>query len=224
MKNKFKLIYVACIIALLSGCGSGNSSSSSSSQNTAPTGPISYQSIYNKFNLNDNSNQKTPLSNFLQGTSSGCGAVMVDAGTGISFASGFLNFVPTAGPLLGLLGVGAGSVLSLFGSENGNNCVAQEFQNIENQLFVQEQQINQIESNLSLSSNFIWNSIATNAGNIAYDGYNAFTTSLADINGNGGALEYIYSAAGFYNSDAGALTSETLAQLVSNPTNFAATA
>ncbi len=126
--------------------------------------------------------------------------------------------------MLGLLGVGAGSVLSLFGSENGNNCVAQEFQNIENQLFVQEQQINQIESNLSLSSNFIWNSIATNAGNIAYDEYNALTTSLADINGNGGALEYIYSAAGFYNSDAGALTSETLAQLVSNPTNLAATA
>ncbi len=89
MKNKFKLIYVACIIALLSGCGSGNSISSSSSQNIAPTGPISYQSIYNKFNLNDNSNQKTPLANSLQGTSSGCGAVMVDAGTGNPLLRGF---------------------------------------------------------------------------------------------------------------------------------------
>lgn len=223
MKNKFKLIHVACLLALLSGCGSGTSSSSANtSQSPGPVGPVSYQGIYDKFNPAGKSNQKNSLSKSLQDFSSDCGHVMSDAGNGIGFASGFINFIPDVGPILGLI-VGEGDhVLNLFGGKGGNSCVAQEFQSIENQLFVQQQEINQIEANLNLSSNNIWNSIATNASNIASDEYTAFSSNLDVINGNSGALEYIYSAAGFYDSDSESLTSQTLTQLINNTTNLSA--
>jgi hypothetical protein len=224
--KKNNIILGSLILAgLMTGCGSGtsNNNTPTNTASTGPVGPVSYQSIYDKFNPDSKSNQKNALSHSLQGFSNGCGNVMNDSGTGLTTASGFINLIPDAGPILGAIVGGGGLVLSLFGAGAGSNCVAQEFQSIENQLLIQQQQINQIESSLSLSSNFIWNNIATVAGNIGSADYNTFTTNLDKINGSDGALEYVYYQAGFYDPDEGALTNQTLVQLLNNSTNLAAT-
>lgn len=221
MKNKM-ILGSLMLSGLVVGCGSGTGSGSSAttSQSTGPVGPISYQKIQDKFNPTSRVNQKNSLSKSLQDASSHCGSIMSDVATGLGYASGFLNFIPEVGPALGFIDGMTNRTLSLFGNKNSSSCTAQEFQSIENQLVVQQQEINQIENNLDISSNYIWNQIATVSGNVANGEYSSFINQLDSINGTGGAFEAVYSAAGFYDSDSGELTPETLMQLESNPTNL----
>lgn len=225
MKIKLKLIQISCLMALLSGCGQGNSNGSNATPHAAPKGPVSYQKIYDAFNPNAKSTQASLASKSLQ-SGGGCGLIMGDSATGGVIASGFLSFIPEAGPALGVITGVASTIVGFLGGANASSCVQQEFQSIENQLAIQQSEINNIESSLQLSSNNIWTQIAGMSGNTLATNYNNFTKSVGSITGKDGIFENIYSAAGFYNSDAGSeqLSSQTLAQLESNNINLTAAA
>lgn len=211
--NKKSIISSFLLATSMIGCGSGNGSNSNTPSSQAPSGPIGYEQLKAKFNapsiqLNKNS---------LNATGASCGSIMNQASYGVSIASGFLNFIPVVGPILGTIVSDGATTLGVFGSGRGSACIQQEFQNIENQLTIQQAQINEVVNSLNLSSNSIWSDITGIANNIAYTNYNNFNSNISRISGKSGAFNQVYAAGGFlYNGqltsvDLSALTSESQA-------------
>ncbi len=217
MKIKITLPLSLLLTAFVfTGCSSGTSNPQPTQTPQAPIGPISYQDIMQQFNP---ANYSSKVS--LQATSNPCGAVMSDAGAGFIAATGFVNLIPDAGGILGAITGTTGSVLSLMGQNNSNNCIINEFNNIESQLYTQQQEINNISINLGLNSNNIWTAIYNNAYNITENEYTDFNNIVVGISGGSGFFQNTYSKAGFYNSESQSLTTWTLNQLVDSPSQLA---
>jgi hypothetical protein len=199
------------LIALMAGCSSGTSNNTTKS--TPPTGPVNYEDIKAKFNPNSTKVNNSML--LTDAPSGACGSIMGDTAKGMGLAAGFLSLIPIAGPALGVLTASVGSIVGLFGGASSNSCIANEFANIEYQLTVQQNEINQIESYLDLSSNNIWNAIAGNATNIQNADYNTFYNQVIRLTGPKGLLLSVYSDAGFYDVNMQQPTSMTLNYLES---------
>lgn len=209
--NKKTIISSLLLATSMIGCSSGNSSSSNSNapSSQAPSGPIGYEQLKAKFNASSMQLNK----NSLNATGTSCGSIMNRGSYGGSIASGFINLIPVAGPLLGAIFQGGATTIGVIGSGEGSACIEQEFQNIENQLTIQQSQINDITNSLDLSSNSIWSDITGIANNIAYINYNNFTSNISRISGKSGAFNQVYAAGGFLYD--GQLTSLDLNALIS---------
>lgn len=215
-----KYVLVASLVVILvlfDGCSAGNNTQTPQ-QPSLPQGPVSYQSIIYQFDVNQFNNQsraqnnRTSL-NLASGTS--CGSVLGHVSQGVSAAMGFVSFIPDAGPILAVIGSTLSDGLSLISGGLGNNCTAQEFASIENQLVAQQNEINNIEANLNLASNTIWSAIDNNIAETAGLAYTNYIDSIDDISAQGGLFINAYSNAGFINTDLNnQLTSETLSQLI----------
>ena len=141
------------LAVVLSGCSSGTASNGATTYNP-PQGPNSYPAIQALFHPTSTSNTMQTSAHRLQSsTSSNCGVTDGEAATGLAAATGFISFIPIAGPALGAISGGVASVLALEGSNAGNACIQSEFNLIIQQLAVQEAQIQNITNALNLTNN-----------------------------------------------------------------------
>lgn len=228
MKKIISTISLVCMGIWLNGCGSGTNNNSSK-QNTPPTGPISYERIHAMFHPNRHMNLvgKNLQDDTITGGSH-CGGIMTDVGTGASTAAGFISFIPEAGPVLGALFAGIGSIFTLFGGNKASSCATYggsdaQYQNFLNQLAMQQSEINEISSNLNLSTNSIWAAINQGAAATAATDYGNYSTSVGNVSGNSGQFLKILEAAGFYAASSNpstpsGLTNLTLSQFMESST------
>lgn len=214
MKIKIALPLSSLLTALiLAGCGSG-STSQPATPPQAPQGVISYAGIYSMFTLPP-AKQSTLSTN---SASNNCGSIMGKSGAGFNAATGFLSMIPEVGAALGAVTGATGSVLTLMGSNSANNCVTNEFNNIENQLVVQQAEINQITTNLALTNNNIWTAMAGTDDVIQNIAYTNFIDEINQFSDNTGLFIEAYTSAGLYNPNSLALTNVTITQLAESTT------
>lgn len=214
MKIKIALPLSSLLTALiLAGCGSG-STSQPATPPQAPQGVISYAGIYSMFTLPP-AKQSTLSTN---SASNNCGSIMGKSGAGFNAATGFLSMIPEVGAALGAVTGATGSVLTLMGSNSANNCVTNEFNNIENQLVVQQAEINQITTNLALTNNNIWTAMAGTDDVIQNIAYTNFIDEINQFSDNTGLFIEAYTSAGLYNSNSLSLTNVTITQLAESTT------
>lgn len=202
LSNTLMTILVASIIT---SCGNGNNSQQVAKVTPKPDGPISYLKLQHGF-----SESNTVLSKHaIQTTSTVCGgggtgSILGTLHDGITIANAAVSFIPEAGMVGTILGKASSvnSVVSLLGNNNGNNCITQEFDQLQLQLNAQAQEINNIESNFQLATNIIWQSIAGNSSAVASGAFTNFIQSVQSINGQYSGLVYVVmSNAGFWNSN-----------------------
>lgn len=212
MKIKSNVIALSTLLTgvIITACSSGGGQSQQTQNTTQslPQGPVSYSKI-----ISDFSPQRS-LDHSFQSASSNCGSLLSNGGNGALIATGFINLIPTAGPILGSLTTAGGIALTLFGNNDQSTCITQEFNSIESQLVYQQQEITNIETNLSLSSNNIWTAIAQNAVTDTSSAYTNFLNSISTVTSLDGVFIRTYSAANFYNTDTLQLTNYTLDQLL----------
>lgn len=199
-KNSLHLSLLGSLALALSSCGGGGGGGSSSGG--AVNGPISYDKVFGMF---DPSNaQKGAISSKSSSATAvrsagGCGTVMSNVGAGLTVAGGFVSLIPEAGPVLGAVVNGTGSVLSLFGASAGNTCVENQISNITQQLSAQQNQINNIVNDLQLGANAFYQANYKTAVQIAgVSSYNLQQT-LGQISGNNGQFTAFMQDAGLWN-------------------------
>ena len=218
---------VSSLLAIsLAACSSGNNSSN---QSTLPVGPVDYVSVQSLFADSGRlQNQGAALNS---GNNGGCGVVSSDVGAGMAAATGFVSFIPVVGPVLGAIFGGVGSVLTLAGGNNASSCMSyglegqinnlnQEFCILSDQLFLQQQQINNIESNMDLSNNQIWSQMNTNAAEQQNSAFAEFNQQVKKIYGADGVFAHMMQSAGLYSIYDGTPTGLTLGQLESSSSNL----
>ncbi|RTK94302.1 MAG: hypothetical protein EKK64_08925 [Neisseriaceae bacterium] len=164
-----------------------------------PIGPVSYSYINGQFESKATS--KLVLNN--ANATSGCGQVLSKTSSGLGIASGFMSFIPVAGPALGVITSATGSVLGLFGSAKGNNCTNQQFENMQIQLANQSEEINNLETDLDLSNNEIWQQMQAQASLILNTNYILYNSQISNISGDQGLLYSFMYKSGFWNPDSG---------------------
>lgn len=147
-----------------------------------PLGPVVYEKVAGVFAAPGASSRaaRAPVGG---NSSGGCGAVMGDVGAGVTAASGFLNFIPVAGPALGAITTAGGGVLSLFGASAGNTCIENQIANINQQLSEQQTQINDIQDQLDLLSNSFYQAYYAGAVAIAGLADQNFQDALQNFTG-----------------------------------------
>jgi hypothetical protein len=143
------------LAVVLSACSSGTkTASNSATTSNPPQGPNSYPAIQALFNPTPTSNIIQSSAHRLQSSTTGnCGVTDGEAAAGLATATGFISFIPIAGPALGAISGGVSSVLALEGANAGNACIQAELNLIIQQLAVQEAQIQNITNALNLSNN-----------------------------------------------------------------------
>lgn len=193
-----KLINISLLIAcqvILVDCSGGNYSNNVSPL-TKPSGPISYDYVHKNF--------VSQVENTLQSSSNnGCGSVMGQTSAGLIAASGFFTLIPEAGPAIGATVNSVGSVLALMGTSAGNNCNTIEFNDFQSQLSTQQLQLNQLESNLNLTNNQIWQEMTTQSQEILNTNYIAYNNEVSLISGNQGLLYSFMYKSGMWNPNNG---------------------
>lgn len=144
------------------------------------------------------------VENTLQSSSNnGCGSVMGQTSAGLIAASGFFTLIPEAGPAIGATVNSVGSVLALMGTSAGNNCNTIEFNDFQSQLSTQQLQLNQLESNLNLTNNQIWQEMTTQSQEILNTNYIAYNNEVSLISGNQGLLYSFMYKSGMWNPNNG---------------------
>jgi len=185
------------VVAAIASCGGGGGGSSAGG---APVGPVSYERIQQVFSEPPATAAQAVKSSSPNGlkSSSNCGSVMTDVGTGLTVASGFLSLIPEAGPVLGAVTNGVGGVLSLFGASAGNSCIENQINNINQQLATQQTEINAIQANLNLLQNEFYVQNYNNAVAIAGIEQQTLDTSLDQISGTNGQFNAFMQDAGLW--------------------------
>ena len=222
MKKKSNIIAGSVLLlALMTGCGSGNGNGNHTQNSTPPQGPINYQNIEAKFK-NNNSNKFNNQTSLLSSSSPGgaCGGVMSNSAAGVNIAAGFFNLIPDAGPVLGAIIGSGGQIINGFGAAAGSSCIASEFANVQYQLFTQQQEINNIQTNLSLDYNVIWSAVNKLAQNQQSSDYTNFSNDITYITGNDGIFMKANNAAGFYDINEQRQTTMTMQQLLGSSGNL----
>ncbi len=205
-------LLIACQVILVA-CGGGNSNNNVAPPNK-PSGPISYAYVHKNF---------TPqVRNMLQSSNNnGCGSVMGQTSAGFVAASGFFTLIPEAGPAIGATVNSVGSVLALMGTSAGNNCNTVEFNDLQTQLSTQQQQINNLESNLNLSNNQIWQEMTTQSSEILDINYVAYNGDVSLISGNQGLLYSFMYKSGMWNPNNGQpISGVTIQSLLNSPDSY----
>ena len=224
MKKKSNIIAGSVLLlALMAGCGSGNGNSNNTqtpNQPTPPTGPISYAKIEAAFSLNPQSSLQD--ANVLPPS---CSSSINKTQDGMAVASGFLSLMPFGGEALGLFGNGLNLSSSILSTTSliSSCSILQQFNQINQVLQQQQNEINNIESALSLSDNDIWNGIASTDAIETQTASALYNSALDVILGNGvntSLFMSTYSAAGFYDNDEQQFTNYTLNDLLSESTNL----
>lgn len=230
MKKIRKILKVVAplLVVSLTACSSG-SGNNSSNQSTLPVGPVDYVSVQSLFADNNKlQNQSAALNGSNNG---GCGVVSSNVGAGMAAVTGFVSFIPVAGPVLGAIFGGVGSVLTLAGGNSASSCMTyglegqinnlnQEFGILSDQLFLQQQQINIIESNMNLSNNQIWSQMNANAEAQQNSDFLAFNQLVKKVYGYDGIFAHMMQNAGLYSIYNGTPTGLTLSQLESSASDL----
>jgi len=137
-------------------------------------------------------------------TPSGCGSVMSGAGTDTMIASGFIGFVPVAGPLLAGGSNAAGLIFSGSGGNAAAACLQAQFASINAQLALQEAQIEQLQLQLAQAKSQIIQTVyAEDQNQLETDrtGYSSALFWFANQNGtNCGNFGRLMFNAGFWTS------------------------
>ncbi|MDD3266561.1 MAG: hypothetical protein PHC75_05200 [Burkholderiales bacterium] len=221
MKQNYPIkVIITVVISSLSliGCSNG---ASNTPQPTYPQGPISYKSIQQLFTPQQ---EKQIKQRSLLLSGSGCGAVMAQDAAGLAIASGFISLIPYAGPALAAVTGATGDSIGLMGTTAGNNCIIEEFANMQAQLNTQAQEINQIVKNLNLSTNEIWNQMTSNDGTTLSIANNLYSQTINTISSQeNGAIYQAMTKAGFWNPDTYQVNSQmTINNLLSesNTSNY----
>lgn len=197
MKNIFTVIIAAASIISCSSSSNNSSSTDANATTQLPNGPVSYKMISGIFSAppNKNMQQKSLLSG------GGCGTVMSNTSSGLAVASGFASLVPSVGPMLGVIIGASGTVLSLAGGASASSCIALQFDELNQQLALQEDQLQNIQSALNLNSNEVWAQMTSSSASTLSTNYNLFNNSYSNIIGYEGLTSKTMITAGFWNAD-----------------------
>lgn len=145
-----------------------------------------------------------PATLMASSTPSGCGSVMSGVGTDTMIASGFVGFVPVAGPLLAGGSNAAGLIFSGSGGNAAAGCLQAQFASINAQLALQEAQIEKLQLQLAQAKSQIIQTVyAEDQNQLETDrtGYSSALFWFANQNGtNCGNFGRLMSTAGFWTS------------------------
>lgn len=205
-------LLIACQVILVA-CSGGNCNNNVAPP-TKPSGPISYVYVHKNF--------VPQVGNMLQSSNNnGCGSVMGQTSAGLIAVSGFFTLIPEAGPAIGATVNSVGSVLALMGTSAGNNCNTIEFNDLQSQLSNQQQQINNLESNLNLSNNQIWQEMTVQSTEILNTNYVAYNGDVSLISGNQGLLYSFMYKSGLWNPNNGQpIPGVTIQSLLNSPESY----
>jgi hypothetical protein len=160
------------------------------------------------------------VGNVLQASNNGCGRVMGQTSAGLIAASGFFTLIPEAGPAIGATVNSIGTVLAFMGDSSGNNCNTLEFEGLQSQLSTQAQQINNLEINLNLLNNQIWQAMTVQSSEILNINYVAYNNQVSQISGNQGLLYSFMYKSGLWNPNTGLPNESATIQSVLSSQNY----
>lgn len=209
IKKILTLVLLVSCQATIVACSSGNNISQSPNK---PSGPVSYVYVHNNFIL--------PVGKALQSNGNACGSVMGRTSAGLIAASGFFTLIPEAGPAIGATINSVGTVLAFMGTSAGNNCNTLEFNSLQSQLNTQAQQINNLEINLNLLNNQIWQAMTVQSSEILNINYVAYNNQISQISGNQGLLYSFMYKSGLWNPNTGLPNESATIQSVLSSQNY----
>lgn len=129
----------------------------SASSCSGPVGPISYKRMGNIFAPRHKKAllrpEKTNDRGLLGGTSTNCGSTMEAISSTAFIATGFVSFIPVAGPVLAAGTNSAGVITAIGGSNASSSCIEGQFAEINAQLAAQANSIQLIEDDMELAAN-----------------------------------------------------------------------